>query len=295
MAISFTPLHPLFAAEVSGIDIAAPLTPEDAAAIDAGMDQYAVLVFRRAVPLSTDAQVAFSRGLGPLEDVAYTAIKAGKEARLADPHVSDISNLGADSALLERDNRRRLFMLGNRLWHSDSSYKATPAKYSLLSAHVVPPQGGDTEFADMRAAWDALPDWEKDQARHLVCRHSRLFSKGTLGFDFTEAEKTAFAPVPQRLVRRHPGSGRLSLFLSSHIGAIDGMSKPEALMLLRDLTEHATQRGFVYAHRWRVGDLVMWDNRCTMHRGRNYDDARYPRDLRRTTLTDAAPTLEQAA
>ncbi len=192
-------------------------------------------------------------------------------------------------------DRRRLFMLGNRLWHSDSSYKRIPAKYSLLSAHVVPPEGGETEFADMRAAWDALSDWKKDQVRNLICEHSRLYSKGALGFDFSEEEKTAFAPVQQRLVRRHAGSNRLALFLSSHIGAIVGMARPEALMLLRDLTEHATQREFVYAHKWKAGDLVMWDNRCTMHRGRDYDDAKYPRDLRRTTLTDSACTLEQAA
>jgi alpha-ketoglutarate-dependent 2,4-dichlorophenoxyacetate dioxygenase len=295
MAVTFKPLQPLFAAEVSGVDIGAPLSAEDRNAIDAGMDRYAVLVFRREAPLSNEAQLAFSRALGPLEDAAYKRIEANAGPRISDPNISDISNLNASSKLLERDDRRRLFMLGNRLWHSDSSYKRIPAKYSLLSAHVVPPEGGETEFADMRAAWDALSGWKKDQLRNLVCEHSRLYSKGALGFDFSEEERAAFVPVQQRLVRRHPGSDRLALFLSSHIGAIVGMMRPEALMLLRDLTEHATQRQFVHAHNWRAGDLVMWDNRCTMHRGRDYDDVKYPRDLRRTTLTDIASTLEQAA
>jgi alpha-ketoglutarate-dependent 2,4-dichlorophenoxyacetate dioxygenase len=184
------------------------------------------------------------------------------------------------------------------LWHSDSSFKATPAKYSLLHARVLPKPGplgnGNTEFADMRAAYDALDDDEKGEVNDLVCEHSQQYSRGILGFDFTEEERLRNPPVPQRLVRRHPGSFRRSLFLSAHAGAIRGMPVPEARALLRDLTEHATQRKFVYAHEWRVGDLVMWDNRAMMHRARRYDPSEV-RELHRTTVTDDRPTLEQAA
>jgi alpha-ketoglutarate-dependent 2,4-dichlorophenoxyacetate dioxygenase len=189
-----------------------------------------------------------------------------------------------------------MFNLGNRLWHSDSSFKRVPAKYSMLHARSVPPAGGNTEFADMRAAWDALPAAEQDSLREMVAEHSLIFSRAMLGFgEFTPEERLKFAPVPQRLVRRHPGSGRLSLYLSSHIGRIRGLPVPEALALVRDLTEHATQRPFVHAHHWRPRDLVLWDNRCTMHRARPFEDTRYPRDMRRVTLMDSAPTLEQAA
>jgi len=209
--------------------------------------------------------------------------------------VNDISNLDKDGRVLARDDRKRLFALGNMLWHSDSSFKATPAKFSLLSARVIPDHGGNTEFADMRAAWDALDDDTKSLVRDLVCDHTQLHSRGTLGFtDFTAEERQRFAPVPQRLVRRHPATGRLSLFLSSHAGSIHGWPGPEALMLLRDLGEHATQERFVFRHSWRQNDLVMWDNRATMHRARRYPVDQV-RDLHRTTVADSAPTLEQAA
>jgi alpha-ketoglutarate-dependent 2,4-dichlorophenoxyacetate dioxygenase len=200
-----------------------------------------------------------------------------------------------DGRVLARDDRKRLFALGNMLWHSDSSFKATPAKFSLLSARVIPDHGGNTEFADMRAAWDTLDDETKALARDLVCDHTQLHSRGVLGFsDFTEEERRRFAPVPQRLVRRHPVTKRLSLYLSSHAGTIHGWPVPEARMLLRDLTEHATQPAFVYRHTWTPNDLVMWDNRTTMHRARRYP-ADQVRDLHRTTVADSAPTLQQAA
>ena len=187
-----------------------------------------------------------------------------------------------------------MYNLGNRLWHSDSSFKATPAKYSMLHARVIPPEGGETEFADMRAAWNALPAKMKAEVKELVCEHSLIFSRAQLGFDaFTEVERERCTPVPQRLVRRHQGSGRLSLYLSAHIGQIRGWPTPEAMMLIRELTEFATQREFVYRHLWSVNDLVVWDNRCTMHRGLRYEDKIYPRDMRRVTLMDVAPTLEQ--
>jgi alpha-ketoglutarate-dependent 2,4-dichlorophenoxyacetate dioxygenase len=294
MELTFTPLHPVFAAQCSGVDIARPLSPEAVAAIERGMDRYAVLVFRRDAPLSTEQQIAFTRSLGELEP-DYRKIQPEEGVRLANPRLSDISNLGPGDRILPRDDRKRLFQLGNQLWHSDSSYKAIPARYSALCAHVIPPEGGDTEFADMRAAWDTLDQGTRDKIKDLVAEHSRIFSKGALGFRFTEDEERAFAPVRQPLVRRHPGSGRLSLFLSSHAGRIVGWPVPEAILLLRELTEHATQRELVYRHSWRVGDLVMWDNQATMHRARRFDDEKYPRDLRRTTLTTGAPAIALAS
>jgi alpha-ketoglutarate-dependent 2,4-dichlorophenoxyacetate dioxygenase len=291
MSLAFTPLHPVFAAECSGVDIGEPITSRHAAAIQEAMDQYAVLVFRRATPLTTDQQLAFTRSLGELEP-PYRKIHANEGARLDNPALSDISNLSPADKILPRDDRKRLFnIIGNQLWHSDSSYKSIPARYSALCAHVIPPEGGDTEFADMRAAWDTLEPRLKKKVKDLVCEHSRIFSKGALGFTFTDEELRDFAPVRQPLVRRHPSSGRHSLFLSSHAGRIVGWPVPEALMLLRELTEHATQREFVYRHKWRVGDLVMWDNQATMHRARSFEDMKYPRDLRRTTLTTGAPAI----
>ena len=292
MAMEFTPLHPAIGAECTGVDISRPLTPEAAAAIDAGMDRYAVLVFRQGAPLTTAEQIAFTRNFGESE-APYTQIQAAEGTRWDNPALSDISNISPAGGLLARDDRKRLSGLGNQLWHSDSSYKAVPARYSLLCAHVLPPEGGDTQFADMRAAYDTLDAKAKATIADLVCEHSRIFSKGALGIAFTEAELRAFAPVRQRLVRVHRQTGRKSLFLSSHCGRIEGWPIPEAQILLRELTEHATQREFVYAHRWHIGDLVMWDNRTTMHRARQYDDRVYPRDLRRTTVSDGVMTIEQ--
>ncbi|TCZ66193.1 TauD/TfdA dioxygenase family protein [Roseicella aquatilis] len=291
MPLTLTPLHPLFVAEVQGIDLRTTPGPELCAEIDRAMDRHAVLVFRDQ-RIDDDQQMAFGEALGPLE--ASRATVDAHRHRLKHNRMADISNLGTDGELLAADDRRRMFNLGNQLWHSDSSFKATPAKYSMLHARVVPPEGGETEFADMRAAWDALPEKTRAQVKELVTEHSLIYSRGQLGFeDYTEEEKQAFAPVRQRLVRWHPGSGRHSLYLSSHIGQILGMPRPEAMMLIRNLTEFATQRQFVYAHPWKQWDLVMWDNRSTMHRARPFEDHRYPRDMRRVTLTDVAPTLEQ--
>jgi alpha-ketoglutarate-dependent 2,4-dichlorophenoxyacetate dioxygenase len=290
LGLTFAPLHPVIGAECTGVDIAESISPEVAEAIHDAMDRYAVLIFRRGIALSTDQQLRFTKCLGELEGL-YTKIQPEQGARLDNPMLSDISNLAPGGKILPPEDRKRLFSLGNRLWHSDSSYKKIPAKYSALCAHVIPPAGGETEFADMRAAWDMLDAHIKEQIKDLETEHSRIFSKGTLGFQFTEKEFRDFAPVRQPLVRTHPRTGRHSLFLSSHAGRIVGWPQVEALMLLRDLTEHATQREFVYRHQWRVGDLVMWDNRVTMHRGRAYEDLKYPRDMRRTTLTCGAPAM----
>lgn len=286
------PARPDFVGNVSGIDLRQPISPAQVQQIDAGMAQYAVLVFRDQ-PIDDDQQLAFTRHFGPLE-TATGDIAQGAERRLR-MEINDISNLDKNNTVLARDDRKRLFALGNMLWHSDSSFKPTPAKYSLLSARILPDRDGNTQFADMRAAWDTLDGQTQMMVRDLVCEHSQIFSRGLLGFgDFTEDEIVKFAPVPQRLVRRHPDSGRLSLFLSAHAGTILGWPTPEARALLRDLTEHATERERVHSHAWQPHDLVIWDNRATMHRARRYP-AEQARDLRRTTIADSAPTLQQAA
>jgi alpha-ketoglutarate-dependent 2,4-dichlorophenoxyacetate dioxygenase len=284
---------PDFAGVVEGIDLSRPIDAEEVAAIAAGMDKFAVLVFH-GQKIDDQQQLAFSRHFGPLEQANSHGIDRQQQRGLA-LEIADISNLGRDNEILAREDRRRLFSLGNMLWHSDSSFKPTPAKYSLLHARIIPAKDGNTEFADMRAAWDALDDDTKALCQDLVCMHSQIYSRGVLGFEeWTEEERARNRPVPQRLVRRHPGSGRRSLFLSAHAGEIVGWPVPEARAFLRDLNEHATQRRFVYAHKWRVGDLVIWDNRCMMHRARRYDPNEV-RELHRTTVADSAPTLQQAA
>jgi alpha-ketoglutarate-dependent 2,4-dichlorophenoxyacetate dioxygenase len=280
-----------FAGEVIGMDLRKPASREEVAAIDAAMDRYAVLVLRDQ-PISDDEQMAFTRNFGAIEHAAGGNITRDNEVRLKQGMI-DVSNLDQNGQPLERNDRRRIFNLGNRLWHSDSSYRAIPAKYSLLSARVTATRGGDTEFADMRAAYDALDADMREQIEDLVCEHSLIYSRGTMGFtELTPAERAMFRPVRQRLVRTHPVTGRKSLYLSAHIGSIVGWPVPEARDLIRDLTEHATQRQFVYAHRWRQYDLVIWDNRQTMHRVRRFDESE-PRDMRRTTVAGDTATAEQ--
>jgi alpha-ketoglutarate-dependent 2,4-dichlorophenoxyacetate dioxygenase len=291
MTVSIRQIHPVFVGEVSGVDISRPLAADEVAAIEAGMDRYAVLVFRDQT-ITDEQQMAFSRNFGRLEDARGGNITKPEDKRLQ-IGMNDVSNLGKDGRPLDRFSRERAFNLGNMLWHSDSSFRAIPAKYSLLSARLVNPVGGNTEFADMRAAYDALDAPTKALIEDLVCEHSLMYSRGSLGMqDFSDQERAMFRPVRQRLVRSHPVTGRRSLYLSSHAGAIVGMLIAEARILLRDLTEHATQPAFVYAHRWRQWDLVMWDNRQMMHRARRYDEAQ-PRDMRRTTVAGDAPTVAQ--
>jgi alpha-ketoglutarate-dependent 2,4-dichlorophenoxyacetate dioxygenase len=292
MEVSIRRIHPVLGGEVSGIDLRRPLARDEAAAIEAGMDRYAVLVFRDQ-NITDEQQVAFSRSFGEIENSAGGTVTKPHEKRLG-PLLNDVSNLGRDNKPLPRDDRRRLFNLGNQLWHSDSSFRAVPAKYSLLSARIVVERGGNTEFADMRAAWDALDDETKAGAEGLVCEHSLLYSRGLLGFEVTEDERAMFRPVRQSLVRSHPVTGRRSLYLASHAGAIVGWPMPEARAFLCDLTEHATQPQFVYVHKWRQYDLVMWDNRQTMHRVRRFDES-LVRDMRRTTVAGDAPTATQVA
>lgn len=281
------PVKPQFVGEVEGIDARKPLAPQQIAAIESGIARFGVLVFRDQA-LTDDQQIAFTRSFGELEHATGDIVQG--EARRLRMELNDISNLDRDGNIRARDDRARLFGLGNRLWHSDSSFKAIPARFSLLSARVLPTSGGNTEFADMRAAWDTLDAATQAEIRDRVALHSQVFSRATLGFDFTEAEPIAWAPVRQRLVRRHPETGRLSLYLSAHIGAIERMPIPEARALLRDLTEHATQPERTHAHVWHSDDLVMWDNRITMHRARPFPPGQ-ARDMRRTTVTDEVPTI----
>jgi alpha-ketoglutarate-dependent 2,4-dichlorophenoxyacetate dioxygenase len=293
MPITMRQVGPCLAAEVDGVDITEPLSPEQVDAIHAGMDRYAVLVFHDQ-QINDEQQLAFTRSLGEIEHSIGTSLRGAAEQRLPSTF-ADVSNLDKDNKVFARDDRPRLFGLGNRLWHSDSSFKVIPAKYSLLHARSVPSKGGNTEFADMRAGYDALDDETKAEVEGLVCEHSQLYSRAILGFtDFTEEERERFKPVHQCLVRTHPVTKRRSLYLASHAGGILGWPVPEARAFLRDLIEHATQRQFVYAHTWKVGDLVMWDNRQTMHRARPFP-AHEPRDMRRTTLVGDGPTAAQAA
>jgi alpha-ketoglutarate-dependent 2,4-dichlorophenoxyacetate dioxygenase len=293
MPVTIRQIGPCFAGEVEGVDMTKALSAEDAAAIHAGMDEYAVLVFHDQ-HITGEQQLAFTRSLGEIEHAIRANLRAPEDHRMPTTF-ADVSNLDKDNKPFARDDRRRLFAIGNRLWHSDSSFKSTPAKYSLLYAIRIPSKGGNTEFADMRAAYDALDDETKAEVEDLVCEHSQIFSRQQLGFtEFTEEERQQFKPARQTLVRTHPVTGRKSLYLASHAGSILGWPVPEARGFLRDLIEHATQPQFVHAHKWRVGDLVMWDNRQTMHRSRPFPVAE-PRDMRRTTLAGDGPTVTQAA
>ena len=293
MSVRIRQIGSCLAGEVDGIDMRRPLTADEVAAIHAGMDKYAVLVFH-GQDIDDAQQLAFTQSLGDIEHAIGTSLRAANEYRLPTTF-ADVSNLDQHNKPFARDDRRRQFAIGNRLWHSDSSFKMVPAKYSLLHARSVTSTGGNTEFADMRAGYDALDDATKAEVEPLVCEHSQLYSRAKLGFtDFTPEEVARFAPVRQRLVRTHPVTGRRSLYLSSHAGHIVGWPVPESRAFLMDLMEVATQRAFVHAHKWQVGDLVMWDNRQTMHRARPFP-AHEPRDMRRTTLMGDGPTAEQVA
>jgi len=292
MAISIRAIHPVIGGEVSGADLTRPLSKADVAAIEAGMDRYAVLVFRDQ-QITDDQQMSFTLNFGEIENAEGGNITKKDEYRLKKGMV-DVSNLDQNGKPLERSDRRRMFNLGNRLWHSDSSFRAIPAKYSILSARTVASDGGNTEFADMRAAYDMLDDKTRGEIEDMVCEHSMLYSRGSMGFSgLSEAETAMMKPVRQRLVRTHPVTGRKSLYLSAHAGTIVGWQTPEARDFLRDLNEIATQRELVYIHRWRQHDVVMWDNRQTMHRVRRFDETQ-PRDVRRTTVAGDGVTVAQA-
>jgi len=293
MPIEIKPLTPCIGARLTGIDVRRLLTSDEVRAIDAAMDRHAVLVLPDQ-DITDEQQLAFTRNFGELEEGANSTVR-NSELRLA-PAFADVSNLDRDGSKLARDHKRRMSSLGNRLWHSDASFRAVPAQYSILSGRIVPERGPNTEFADMRAAYDALDARTKAEIEDLVCEHSLIYSRGQLGFtEFLPDERVAMRPVRQRLVRTHPNTHAKSLFLGSHIGAIVGWPRPEAMAFIRDLMEHATQPEFVYVHKWTQGDLVMWDNRTTMHRVRRFDDLNVVRDVRRTTVRGDGPTAAQDA
>jgi alpha-ketoglutarate-dependent 2,4-dichlorophenoxyacetate dioxygenase len=285
MTISLFPVTERFAAEVGEVDLSQPLDGATLQAVRDAFATYAVLVFP-AQSLTIEQHLAFASNFGPLETTVRLSMPKSGKMRVRE-EIADIANLDASGKLWHKNSRARLFQMGNRLWHTDSSFKAPSGYASLLYARSVAPIGGHTEFADLRAAYDALPGERKDALRGLIAEHSLIYSRGKLGFtEFTPEENVAFAPVLRPLVRRIPESGRETLYIASHIGRIRGMEDSQALKLVEGLVAHATQRQFIYTHRWRVGDLVMWDNRCTMHRGTEFEDTRWVRDMHRATTSD---------
>jgi alpha-ketoglutarate-dependent 2,4-dichlorophenoxyacetate dioxygenase len=289
MDLDVTPLHSLFAAKITGVDLSQPIDPEVQQAIERAMDTYAVC----ALPgqrIDDAQQVAFSRFYGPLEVSPNIGMKPGAttaNARIQHKEIFDISNLDQNGDILDENHPRTAFMRGNELWHTDSSFKTPGAMWSMLHAKAVPSTGGNTEYADTRAAWDALPEAMKQRLEGLVAEHSLWHSRAKLGgYVPTEDDRKACDWARHKVVRRHPGSGRNALYIASHASHIIGMPVEEGQALLRELIDFATQPQFVYSHTWQVGDLVIWDNRCTMHRGRPYDATGHVRDLHRTTISD---------
>jgi alpha-ketoglutarate-dependent 2,4-dichlorophenoxyacetate dioxygenase len=271
-----------FVTEIRGL-------PQDTAAFRRTMDRYAVCVIRNERPVPDADHVAFSRGLGPLLPMKMLTMVGKSKSRFAFPEIIDIGNIDAQGQLLPEDDRRRAYNRGNLLWHTDASYDQRRGVYSLLSCHSVPPGGADTEFTDMRAAYEALSDSLKSKIENLVAEHSIWHSRGLAGMtDVSDAEKATRPPARHPLVFRHPGSGRRVLYLASHASHIVGMPLDEGRQLIRELIKGATRPQFIYRHKWRVGDLVVWDNLQTMHRGTPFDDTRYPRDMRRTTVIEEA-------
>jgi alpha-ketoglutarate-dependent 2,4-dichlorophenoxyacetate dioxygenase len=286
MAMAIRSLGKEFFGEVTGVDAAQPLSPETVQEVVAGMDRYAVLVFP-GQSLTQQQQLDFARNFGPLE-VGFRRIRKGAPHRLEYNELADISNVGMDGKVTQRDDPKIVNNIANQLWHSDSSFQDPPARYSMLHAVVIPDKGGETEYCDLRAAYDALPDEMKREIAGLEAEHYALHSRFMLGdTGYTEEQRKALPPVRWPLVRTHPGSGRKLLWVGVHTTHVVGMTVAEGRMLLWDLLEHATQRQFVYQHRWKVGDMVMWDNRAVLHRGRRFDFSKR-REMRRATTADAA-------
>lgn len=288
MALTLKPLKP-FAAEAGGVDIGRPLKPADVRAIEAAMDEHAVLVFRNQ-PLTEDQQIGFAKSFGPL-DLGLRKLKGGPH-RFKHAELADISNVKVDGEVADREHAKIVGNVANQLWHSDSSFQKPRAKYSMLSAVVVPAVGGDTEFADLRLAYDALPEWRRRQVEQLTAVHYALHSRFLLGdTNYSDEQRKAIDPAHWPLVQTDPRTARKILFVGIHACEVLGMTVAEGRMLLMDLVEHATQREFVYRHRWQVGDLVMWDNTATLHRGRWFDFAER-RELRRATTEEVVRPFE---
>jgi alpha-ketoglutarate-dependent 2,4-dichlorophenoxyacetate dioxygenase len=282
-------LHPLFVGEVSGVDLTRPLDDATFNEIRDTFFEHGVLVFHDQ-PLTDEQQIAFSERFGPLE-TSISTYRSDRARRLARPELSDISNLDEHGNVMSADDERRHNNRGNQLWHTDSSFKPVPAMASMLSAREVPPSGGETEYADLRAAWDALPPARQQELEGLIAEHSILYSRSLIGYQFTEEEQRKLHPVQQTVVRVHPTTRRKGLYLASHASHIVGRPVEEGRALLRELLEFATQPRFVYRHPWRVGDLVMWDNRSVLHRGRPWDEQHHRRVMHRTTVAGLGPTV----
>jgi alpha-ketoglutarate-dependent 2,4-dichlorophenoxyacetate dioxygenase len=291
VSITICLVTPDFAAEIGDVDLSGPLAEADLAAIKAAFWKYAVLVFPDQ-HMTAEQHLAFAREFGPVE--TDRVLDPRETPHRLDMSFADISNLAPDGTIWAADSRQRRYKAGNRLWHTDSSFRFLPGLCSLLYARTVAPVGGHTQFADQRAAYDALPAAMKRKLEGLVAEHSIATSRKRAGFTgFTAGESGRLPPVPQVLVRTIPQSGRKSLYVASHAGRIFGMPEQQVRALIDELIAHASQRQFVHTHRWRPYDLVMWDNRCTMHRGTDYDDLRWVRDMRRATVSDVANTCEQ--
>jgi len=290
MKLTVKPFSPGFACELGGVDLRYEATPETAAAVMDAMDSYGVSVFR-GQQIADEQQIAFSRLFGDLETSPHFGRGDKDTVRMKFPQLFDVSNLDENDRILPDSDRRRSYRAANLMWHTDSSFQPGGAGYSLLSARVIPSAGADTEFADMRAAYDALPQRMKQRIEGLVVEHSTYYSRSLVGYEFTEEELKRRKPTLQYLVQTHPRSKRKGLYLASHASQIVGMPVEEGRALLKELTEFATQDQFVYRHKWQVGDLLIWDNRCTMHRATPFDDFSERRDLRRTTVVGDLPLV----
>ncbi|MGZ8268161.1 MAG: TauD/TfdA dioxygenase family protein [Burkholderiales bacterium] len=295
MRITFRKLHPIFAAEASPIDLREARDRATLERIRAGMDEHAVLVFRDQ-SLTIQEQIDFAQRLdGRLH--TKTGISALVESRLGDVPVADISNLAADGSILPADDRRRMYSLANRLWHTDGSFQDPAGRYSTLHACIVPPVRSDTEFADMRAAHDALDDDMKATLEHLTAHHSIAYSRQMLGFQFSTDEADKLKGAVHPMIRTNPRARRRSVYVASHANRVMEWPLAEGRLLIWDLVSRATQAHLVYSHEWRAGDLVIWDNLATLHRGTRFDDSRYRRELRRVTTLDVPydfETLEES-
>jgi alpha-ketoglutarate-dependent 2,4-dichlorophenoxyacetate dioxygenase len=291
MSITVSPMTPTFAAEIGDVNLSQPLADVDVDAIKEAFWKYSVLIFPDQ-HLTPEQHLAFSAIFGPIETERTLDPKATPSRFRGE--FADISNLTAEGRIWGESSRQRMYKAGNKLWHTDSSFKRLPGLCSLLYSHTIAPIGGHTEFADQRAAYDALPEATKAKLHGLVVEHWIVHSRRRNGFtEFTEDEMKRLPPVPQVLVRTIPQTGRKSLYVASHAGRIFGMPDEEGRALIDELIAHVTQRQFVYTHRWRPHELVMWDNRCTMHRGTDYDDLRWVRDMARVTVSDVANSCEQ--
>ena len=290
MALTISPLLPHIGALVEGVSLADPIDDATFRAIEAAFEERSVLVFH-GQRLTDEQQMRFSERFGPLET---TLTATGREDRLH-PNLVDLSNIDPDhdEKLMDWSDRRMIYQSGNQLWHTDSSFKPVPAKASLLSGREVPPTGGETEFVSMRHAYATLPDATRRRLEGRVVVHSILYSRSTIAKGLFDPEhERGLPPVRQALVRANPVNGRKSIYIGSHAWYIEGLPYEESRRLLDDLLAHTTRPDVTYQHRWAQWDLVMWDNRCVLHRGRPWDAGTHVRVMRRTTVAGAGPTAE---